>query len=436
MSKTRLQRLHGVQPSYDPTQPPPGVRLVFGPVAIRLGVTITQMADAAGISRTAIADLLTNKWPVKRDPGEIRSAIAQLLAERGASDDELATLWHAYRTSGSHLAAQPPQSRPPGAVVPTLTQPIAPPPAAAQPTQEDLDMLLPKQALTPQAKRHFKLFANPFDGEVTRDEEMFSGSDFAYVREAAWQCSQTGGFVALCGESGAGKTTVLNDLEARLQRDGRGVVLIKPGVLGMEETDTRGKTLKSADILHAIITTLDASKPVPQTLQARTVRAHKLLASSAQAGAQHLLVVEEAHSMPDATLKHLKRLHELRDGRRPLLGILLLAQPELKLRLAAGLRSGVLREVAQRCEVVELLPLDSDLKPYLERRASAAGRQLAELVDDDAIEHIRTRLTRKTGGAAVSMCYPLAVNNLVTRALNHAAQLGEPRVTRDVVQVV
>jgi type II secretory pathway predicted ATPase ExeA len=140
--------------------------------------------------------------------------------------------------------------------------------------------------------------------------------------------------------------------------------------------------------------------------------------------------------MPDATLKHLKRLHELRDGRRPLLGILLLAQPELKLRLAAGLRSGTLREVAQRCEVVELLPLDSDLKPYLERRAAAANLRLADLVDDDAIECVRSRLTRKMGASAVSMCYPLAVNNLVTRALNHAAQLGEPRVTRDVVQVV
>lgn len=297
-------------------------------------------------------------------------------------------------------------------------------------------MLMPKQALSPQARRHFKLFVNPFDGEVTTDEQMFSGADFAYVREAAWQCSQTGGFVALTGESGAGKTTVLNDLEARLQREARGVILIKPGVLGMEETDTRGKTMKSADILHAVITTLDASKPVPQTLQARTVRAHKLLAASAQAGAQHLLVVEEAHSMPDATLKHLKRLHELRDGRRPLLGILLLAQPELKLRLAAGLRSGTLREVSQRCEVVELLPLDSDLKPYLERRAQAAGQQLAELMDDAAIEHVRSRLTRKQGASAVSMCYPLAVNNLVTRCLNHAAQLGEPRVTRDVVQVV
>ena len=156
-----------------------------------------------------------------------------------------------------------------------------------------------------------------------------------------------------------------------------------------------------------------------------------------QAGNAHLLVVEEAHSMPDATLKHLKRLHELRMGRRPLLGILLLAQPELKARLASGLRSGVLREVAQRLELVELLPLDADLKPYLERRAAAAGAQLAALVDDAAIEALRTRLTRKVSkDVAVSMCYPLVVGNLLTAAMNKAAEIPRATVTAGVIELL
>lgn len=294
-------------------------------------------------------------------------------------------------------------------------------------------MLLPKQSLTPQARRAFKLFTNPFDGEVTTDEAMFVGDDIAYCREAVWQCSQNGGFVALVGESGAGKTTLLQDLETRLARDNDAVIVIRPGVLGMEGNDTKGKAIKSADILHAVITRLDHQAVVPQTLQARTVKAAKLLEASARAGNTHLLVVEEAHSMPDATMKHLKRLHEMRLGRRPLLGILLLAQPELKAVLADGLRTGTLREVAQRCEIVELLPLDSALKDYLERRASVCNVQLATLMDDQAIEAVRDRLTFKRHGKAISMCYPLAVNNLVTRALNTAAQLGAPRVTKDVV---
>jgi type II secretory pathway predicted ATPase ExeA len=57
------------------------------------------------------------------------------------------------------------------------------------------------------------------------------------------------------------------------------------------------------------------------------------------------------------------------------------------------------------------------------------------LIDDDAIQQLRTRLTRKDrgSGTAISMCYPLVVNNLLTKALNEAAVLGVPRVTRDVI---
>ena len=297
-------------------------------------------------------------------------------------------------------------------------------------------MLMAKQTLSPQARKAFGLFTNPFDGEVQKEEQFFAGDDMRYVREAAWQCSQNGGFVAIVGESGAGKTTVQADLEARLQAEGRGVIVIKPSVLGMEESNSKGQMLKATDILHAIITTLQPEATVPQTLQARTVRAAKMLTASAEAGATHLLVIEEAHGLPDHTLKHLKRLHELRQGRRNLLGILLLAQPELKVRLANGLRTGTLREVAQRVEIVELLPLDADLRGYLLTRAESAGAKLADLVEDAAVEQLRTRLTRKTSNGAVSMCYPLAVNNMLTRAMNAAAELGVPKVTRDVIAAI
>ena len=40
------------------------------------------------------------------------------------------------------------------------------------------------------------------------------------------------------------------------------------------------------------------------------------------------------------------------------------------------------------------------------------------------------------GGARVSICYPLAVNNLLTRALNKAAEIGMPVVNRDLVAKV
>lgn len=420
------------RPPYDPAEPPAGVRLRLGATAAELGVTVSEMAAEVALPRTTVYRILSNEWPVRAKPAELaalRQAIEQLLAHHGASSEQLATLWHANAQHGRDFHTDK-YGRPFGHV-PQPTARKAPPP-----TEEEPDMLLPKQALSPQARRHFKLFANPFDGEVTRDEQMFSGDDVRYVREAAWQCTQNGGFVAIVGESGAGKTTVQADLEQRLLVDGRGVIVIRPSVLGMEESNAKGQMLKATDILHAIITTLQPETTVPQTLQARTVRAAKMLTASAEAGAVHLLLIEEAHGLPDATLKHLKRLHELRNGRRGLLGILLLAQPELKLRLANGLRTGALREVAQRVEIVELLPLDAELRGYLQCRAEAAGAKLGELIDDQAVEQLRARLTRKTDKGAVSMCYPLAVNNMLTRALNSAAALGVPLVTRDVIAAI
>ena len=412
-----------IAPPYDLDAPPAGVRLELGSVCTQYRVSVSHIAEAAQLPRTTAFGLLTNNWPARmaeRERAAVRAAIEALLAARGASAEQLVSIWHAHGR------------RRPGVSTDVSTGKRGGARPAAQPEDEE-PMLLAKQTLTPQARRHFKLFTNPFDGEVTTDAQMFSGDDIRYVREAAWQCSQTGSFVAIVGESGAGKTTIQADLEVRLEREARGVIVIKPSVLGMEENNNRGQMLKSTDILHAIITTLDPNATVPQTLQARTVRASKMLAASTEAGTTHLLVIEEAHGLPDATLKHLKRLHELRQGRRNLLGILLLAQPELKVRLANGLRTGALREVAQRCEMVELLPLDNDLRAYLQCRAQAAGHELGRLVDDAAIEALRMRLTRKTAGGAVSMCYPLAVHNMLTKALNTAAEIGVPVVTKDVV---
>lgn len=416
----------------DVANPPAGTRLELTSICAFLEVTLQQLADAAGISRSSMSRIATsNDWPSTHDAGAIKVAVLQLLADSGATPDMLACAFHA------HVSNRAPWTHRARAISLARATPHTP-----TPDDDEDTMLLPKQTLTPEARRAFKLFANPFDGEVQTDAQMFRGDEVEYVREACWQCAQTASFVAVVGESGAGKTTILGDLEARIESQAQHCITFRPSVLGMEDNDTKGKTLKSTDILHSIIATLDPVATIPQTLQARTDKAAKMLQASAQAGNAHLLVIEEAHSLPDATLKHLKRLHEMRAGRRPLMGILLLAHPELKLRLDAGLRGGHLREVAQRCEIVQLLPLDSELGSYLKHRARAAGREITEFIAPEGIEALRQKLTRTTaaqgskGGRVISLCYPLAVNNLITRCLNEAAALGVPVINRDVVMAV
>lgn len=422
---------------FPPSLPPAGHRLELGVTAAALRITISDMEEATGLGRATVHRLLSNEWPVRADKAVIQQRLRELFAERGASAEQLERLFWAFKRVGNHVCEAGIDGY--GRPIDHVPQPT-PRRASKQSTpDEETEMLLPKQSLSPAARKAFGLFTNPFDGEVTSDEQMFTSGEFAYVREACMQAAVGGRFVAVVGESGAGKTTVLADLESRIERDKKPVIVIRPWVLGMAENDTAGKTLKSADILASIITTLDRLAVVPQTLQARSNRARDLLTKSIEAGFSHLLAVEEAHDMPEATLKHLKRLHEMRLGRKPLLGILLLGQTELGLRLDP--RRANLREVTQRCEVVQLLPLDADLGDYLAHRAGLAGKRLDELIDASGVEEIRARLTvtRPAAGGktrATSLLYPLAVNNLVTAAMNVAADLGAPIVTRDVVRAV
>lgn len=418
---TSPQRLRGIARRFDEANPPEGVRLAIGSIAAALGVSQADMARAAALSRTALWQIVAeNTWPVRTDYEAIKSALHALLMQRGATPEQLHVLfWAHVRRARS-------------------TGQVLPPPKPADPPKET-DVLLPKQTLSMAARKAFTLFTNPFDADVQSDDAMFQNAEIAFVREACWQAAVGGRFVAVVSESGGGKTTIVQDLEARIQRDRKQVIVIRPSVLGMEDSQSKGHQLKSTDILAAVVTTLDPLASVPQTIEARSKKAARLLAGSMEAGFQHLLVIEEAHCLPDATLKHCKRLHELHLGRRPMLGILLVAQPELMLKLDPKRAS--LREVTQRCEVVQLLPLDGDLKAYLAHRAAAANRRLDEFIDDAGVEAIRARLTVERPGAGgksrtTSLVYPLAVNNWITAALNTAAELGAPLVNRDVVRAV
>jgi type II secretory pathway predicted ATPase ExeA len=422
-------------------EPPAGVRLQAATVASWVGITMKQMGEATNLGQaTVFRAICENQWPARTEREAVQQQLHALLAQAGATPEELARLWWAQGPGalGGGRRYVSPEAAARGPRVDRHNRPMNPDGTRAVPqpnAEEGPQMLLMKQVLAPQAARHFKLFRDPFQGEVRSEAQFFRGPEIRYFSEATWSCARNGGFMALVGESGAGKTTIVDELEARLEREPERVIVIRPSVLGLEERDSQGHKIKAGDILHAICTTLAPNAPVPQTVQARTTAARKLLAASAQAGTSHLLLIEEAHGLPGATLKHLKRLHEMKDGRRQLLAIMLVAQPELKTRLHNGLVTGELREVAQRCEVVELLPLDSELKGYLQTRVTAAGGELDKLIDGLAIEALRKRLTKRdrASGAVVSMCYPLAVNNMMTKALNAAAELGLPVINAELV---
>lgn len=307
------------------------------------------------------------------------------------------------------------------------------PTSTAVPPEENDAMLIRKHTVTEAVRRHFGLQRDPFS-DPREVADIFLSPDIRYVREAMWSNTKHGGLLAVVGESGAGKTTLREELIDRIQREDQPVIVAQPYVLGMEENDSKGRTLKAAHIAESILAAVSPLTAPRNSSEARFAQLHAVLRESGRSGMRHVLIIEEAHGLPVPTLKHLKRFVELKDGLRPLISVILLGQPELAKRLAEN--DPHVREVVQRTEIVHIHPLDTTVREYLVHRFKRAGVELDAIAEPAAVEAISARLTAKTGASVLptSMLYPLAVHNVLARAMATAQRLGAPRVTAEMVR--
>ena len=297
--------------------------------------------------------------------------------------------------------------------------------------QECEPMLLRKQVLLPETRMAFGLFRNPFD-DLQSVEDMYVSPDIRYIRESMYQVARHDGFLAVVGESGAGKSTLRRDLINRLNAESAPVLVIEPYVLAMEDKGEKGKALRTSHIADAIVDIVAPLERPKSNPEARFRQMHRALKNSYEAGFRHVLIIEEAHSMPISTLKHLKRLRELESGFTKLVSIILIGQTELMVKLSE--RNAEVREVVQRIEVAELLPVNAaSLDKFLEFRLARVGKRLGEVIDPTGVQEIAERLTNAGRDTKRSLLYPLAIGNLMVAAMNLATSVGEPLITADVV---
>lgn len=396
---------------------PPGGESLLQGIFKKLGLSVRSAASEVGSSKSVIHRIVTlGAWP-KTGHVELYDRFSSYLMQRGLSPAEVSESL-AFKEFGHGVRKH----------AMAATQ-------AEEPTREEDPMLLQNHALTPEARQQFKLLRSPFVDDVQSPDDVFQSPSVRYVRAALMDAANHHGFIAVVGESGAGKSTLAEDLEERIKAEGREIVVIRPYVLAMEQNDAKGKTLKSSHIAEAIASTLDPQLGMKSSPEARFAQIHQLLKASRRAGRRHLLLVEEAHCLPTATLKHLKRFLELKDGMQRLIGVALIAQPELRDRLSS--QNSEVREVMQRCEIVELAPLDGDLEGYLRHKLARSDVKFEDVFDEGVVDAIRARLIHlPRGGKATdarSICHPLVVNNLVCRAMNAAARASWPRVDAEVI---
>ena len=352
-----------------------------------------------------------NTWPKNTPKESLQQQAMDFLVTKGVPDEEIAT---AFDVDGedTHRHAHP------------IGIHVGQKHKKPEPEIEPLEI----EMLNPAAKRHFAIFRDPFQGDVNGPEDVFLAADQRYIREAMFQTARHGGFLAVVGESGAGKSVLRRDLLDRIAREGHPISVIYPMIIDK-------KSLTPTSIGEAIIKDLVHSAKVPRTKEGQARLLNELLLGSSRAGNSHVLIIEEAHDIPTECLKQLKRFWELEDGFKRLLSIVLVGQPELKQKLDERMNWEA-REVIRRCEVAELLPLGNNLKDYLQHKFKRIEVALDKVMAPDAFDAIYARLTRVRPGTreVASQLYPLVVNNLVTKAMNRAAELGLPLVTGDLVK--
>jgi general secretion pathway protein A len=214
-----------------------------------------------------------------------------------------------------------------------------------------------------------------------------------------------GGFVALTGEVGTGKTTLCRCLLEQLPEDVEIALIFNPRL------DSRELLASLCDEFHIAHPGAGASlKQLIDLLNRHLLEVHA-------AGRRAIVLIDEAQNLSFEVLEQVRLLTNLETNRAKLLQIILVGQPEL----AELLAQPELRQLSQRITArYHLRPLSkAETQEYIGHRLAVCGVRQA-LFSRAAIAEIH----RRAEGV------PRLVNVLCDRALLGAYSLGQSEVNR------
>ena len=249
---------------------------------------------------------------------------------------------------------------------------------------------------------HFGLKEPPF--RITPDTDFFfQGANRGATLEALlYAITHDEGIVKVAGEVGSGKTMLCRVLMERLPATVETIYLANP-------------SLSRDEILFAIGDELKLQlEKGPRILRALQEHLIQLFGE----GRRVVVLIDEAHAMPDETLEEIRLLSNLESNRHKLLQIVLFGQSELDEHLdTAGMRQ--LRERITQSFHLEPL-VRSDIENYIDFRMRAAGYRGPKVFNPGAIRLI----------ASASQGLTRRVNILSDKALLAAYAAGTHAVTQ------
>ena len=217
------------------------------------------------------------------------------------------------------------------------------------------------------------------------------------------------GIIMLTGEVGVGKTTILRAfLERQDLADLTPIYVFHP-------------QLSFAELIQLIADELGLGAPDGKQFDAVRQIQEELIERYTQ-GKRVVVIVDEAHRLPEATLEGLRLLSNLEAAKAKLLQIVLVGQPELEALLARS----ELRQLEQRIEIKARLQAldDKEAREYVRNRLTLAGSEKpGSVMTAGAIAEL----------ARLAQGIPRRMNILANLALVEGFGKGERPITRRTV---
>lgn len=294
---------------------------------------------------------------------------------------------------------------------PSIERPAA---AADKEKKEGAEMLKPVY-VDRSTLKEFGLLYNPFEAHP---DEVFMNGALEDVKYAIKDLIAKKKFIAVTGPIGSGKTTLMHEIETELEKDENNYI-IRPQIFAP------AKTTESSLIEAMIRDMSEGAEIVRGNYEKKANALGKMFSEMVPQGRNFIVIIDNAHELPDRALKFLKRIYDREVKLKKLVSIVLIGQVELDQKLR---NNHELSEVSQRIVPIHIPNYSKFISAYLESRA---GKEfVTKYIDADALKAIPNEYR---GGS--TYITPLFLNNLICRAMKKKRENAAPKITTEIIKL-
>lgn len=355
----------------------------------------------AGLYKSLVCQIYNhNIWPVSQNHEQIRNTIEEVLRKHGVRENELALIWEQEYEHENQAQNQ------------------------AQDQNKKINVLKGGPKMLPQVVlEKAGLTKDPFTHEVGDMSDVFDAKPQMFVFQKMIDAAENQKLLGVFGEVGSGKTIMKTVFMEQLKQK-RNFIVSEPLINQKERLTPSG--LADAiiqDVLYGTGTIgMTGKLRSPRSLEAKNRFLRYHLAAKRQQGVRTVLIIDEAHDLTLSTVKSLKRLHELQDGFKKLLSIILIGQPEFE----SLIKDYRVREVTARIDLAYMAPINGMFDSYLRWKIEHAHGAVEKIFAPDALHEMKHKIASAT---------PLGINVLASHVIYMGFKMDAYPVNSEIVEM-